>query len=229
MRIEAVKVRRLYLQVADQLSALISAGSLVPGDRLPSERELASQFGVSRPTVREAMIALEIGELVEIRSGSGVYVTATELTGKPKSPAEEAPGSLEILEARRIIEGETAALAAERADDSDITALRKQLAVIASEHASILDKEVADQAFHELIASASGNSALHSSIKWLWEQRNRSEISHHFHDRLPREGSTPVLRDHQAILDAIVAKQPKQARSTMHEHLQRVLDTILNS
>ena len=68
MQIQAVKVRRLYLQVAEQLSNFISEGAIKPGERLPSERDLASQFGVSRPTIREAMIALEIAGLVEIRS-----------------------------------------------------------------------------------------------------------------------------------------------------------------
>ena len=78
MKIEAVKVRRLYLQVAEQLARFVSEGELKPGDRLPSERDLAQRFAVSRPTIREAMIALEISGLVEIRSGSGVYVLPQE-------------------------------------------------------------------------------------------------------------------------------------------------------
>ncbi|MDX1736553.1 MAG: GntR family transcriptional regulator, partial [Halioglobus sp.] len=76
MEIQAVKVQRLYLQVAQQLQQHIDAGAFAVGQRLPSERDLANQFGVSRPTIREAMIALEIAGLVEVRSGSGVYVRA---------------------------------------------------------------------------------------------------------------------------------------------------------
>ena len=76
-------------------------------------------------------------------------------------------------------------------------------------------------------AAASGNSALHSSVNWLWELRNRSIISHSFHARLRAEGSTPILKHHQAILDAIKAGEPEQARDAMHAHLQSVLDYIL--
>ncbi|NND68603.1 MAG: FadR family transcriptional regulator, partial [Halioglobus sp.] len=105
MEIRAIKVQRLYLQVAEQLRALIDSGCFAVGERLPSERDLAQRFEVSRPTIREAMIALEIAGLVEVRSGSGVYVKAR---GGPTSLAETAdPGPFEILEARKLIEGET--------------------------------------------------------------------------------------------------------------------------
>lgn len=227
MEIEAVKVRRLYLQVADQLSSLMREGTLQPGDRLPSERDLASQFGVSRPTVREAMIALEIAGMVEIRSGSGVYIMDTSDVFSPAVLKGEDPGPLEILEARRAIEGETAALAAERIDANTLRELEAQLLLIASADASAEEKEAADERFHQLIAFASGNSALQSSVIWLWDLRNRSQISHKFHEKLRMEGSTPVVRDHEAILDAIRKGDPQAARQHMHQHLQRVLDYVL--
>ena len=108
MEIKSVKVQRLYLQVADQLMELIRGGSLKSGERLPSERDLAEQFGVSRPTIREAMIALEIAGLVEIRSGSGVYVLEARDKSSPQVD-DQGPGPFEILEARRLIEGEACA------------------------------------------------------------------------------------------------------------------------
>jgi GntR family transcriptional repressor for pyruvate dehydrogenase complex len=227
MEIEAVKVRRLYLQVAEQLSSLMREGTLQAGDRLPSERDLASQFGVSRPTVREAMITLEIAGMVEIRSGSGVYVLKTSAAFAPAILQGEDPGPLEILEARKAIEGETAALAAQRIDADTLAELEKQLALIASENSSAEDKERADEQFHELIALASGNSALQSSVNWLWDLRNRSEISNQFHEKLRAEGSTPVVRDHARILEAIREKDSRSARKHMHKHLQRVLDYVL--
>ncbi len=226
MKIEAVKVRRLYLQVAEQLARFISDGELKPGDRLPSERDLASQFGVSRPTVREAMIALEISGLVEIRSGSGVYVLPQE--GHSSGLGEEVPGPLELLEARHAIEGETAALAATRIDAEGISALESQLAVIADDTASTEDKESADERFHELIAAASGNSALHSTVIWLWDMRNQTTISHSFHEKLRAEGSTPVIQDHTAILEALKEGNAELARASMHRHLQRVLTYVLD-
>ena len=173
------------------------------------------------------MIALEIAGLVEIRSGSGVYVLAGASSSKPTGQAEEVPGPLEILEARHAIEGETAALAATRIDQDALAALRRQLEVIADPAASTEKKEAADQQFHQLIAEASGNSALHSTIIWLWDLRSRTEISHTFHERLRQEGSTPVVRDHTAILEALEQGDAEAARRQMHRHLQRVLDLIL--
>jgi DNA-binding FadR family transcriptional regulator len=225
MKIEAVKVRRLYLQVAEQLAGFVSDGELKPGDRLPSERDLATQFGVSRPTVREAMIALEISGLVEIRSGSGVYVLPQD--GTTASLGEEVPGPLELLEARYAIEGETAALAATRIDKQGIRALEEQLAIISADFASTEEKEAADERFHELIAAASGNSALHSTIIWLWDMRNQSTISHSFHEKLRAEGSIPVVQDHTVILEALKEGNAELARASMHRHLQRVLSYVL--
>jgi DNA-binding FadR family transcriptional regulator len=227
MHIEAVKVRRLYLQVAEQLSTLIAHGDLLVGERLPSERDLASRFGVSRPTVREAMIAMEIAGLVEIRSGSGVYVLS-QASPRDPPPMEQVPGPLEILEARHAIEGETAALAAARINDTELDAIQQQLDLLADTSASIEEQEAADQQFHQLIAAASGNSALHSAIVWLWQLRNQSAISSAFHGKLRKEGSTPVLKDHTAILDSLRQHDADAARDAMHNHLNRVIEYALN-
>ncbi|MCX2981826.1 FadR family transcriptional regulator [Halieaceae bacterium IMCC14734] len=226
MHIEAVKVRRLYLQVAEQLSRLIAEGELLVGERLPSERDLAARFGVSRPTVREAMITMEISGLVEIRSGSGVYVLP-QSSPQGSAPTEEVPGPLEVLEARRAIEGETAALAAARITETELTALQQQLNKLADASTSIKQKEAADQQFHQLIAAASGNSALHSTIVWLWQLRNQTSISNAFHEKLRAEGSTPVLQDHTAILDSLRRHDAGAARNAMHTHLNRVIDYAL--
>ena len=103
MKVEAVKVRRLYLEVAGQIETLIRSGEIKPGERLPSERDLAASFEVSRPTIREAMIALEIAGLVEIRTGSGIY--ALPLKQSPEAiTIDDVPGPFEVLEARLLIE-----------------------------------------------------------------------------------------------------------------------------
>jgi DNA-binding FadR family transcriptional regulator len=225
VQIEAVRVRRLYLQVAEQLSNLIQQGNLSAGERLPSERDLAAKFQVSRPTIREAMIALEIAGMVEIRSGSGVYVMAASI--QPALHSEEVPGPLEVLEARKAIEGETAALAAQHSSPELISALEQELKIMADATTSIEEKEAADQCFHQLIAAASGNSALHTTVNWLWQLRMESTISQSFHERLRKEGSTPLVVDHQAVLQAIADGDSNAARAAMHNHIQRVLDTIL--
>src|SRR6476469_7382201 len=113
MPLQALEPQRLYRQIAEQLRALITSGEFKPGERLPAERDLAKQMGVSRPSVREALIALEVEGWVEVRTGSGVFVL--DRTHKRKADTKVPDnewGPLEIIRARRVIEGEIAALAA---------------------------------------------------------------------------------------------------------------------
>lgn len=228
MQIQAIKVQRLYLQVAAQLQELIAAGTFAAGMRLPSERDLASQFGVSRPTIREAMIALEIAGLVDVRSGSGVYVS--ELPVAPQMLAEmQEPGPFEILEARKFIEAETCALAAERISEEQLRQLEGLLDAMAEENRQQSMTEKADEQFHCLIAQASGNSALSATVTWLWQLRNESLISTHFHERIREEGDRPILADHQAILEALRARDAQACREAMRRHLQRVIDHLMEA
>ena len=106
MELQAVKAERLYLKVAEQLSRLITSGSIKPGERLPSERILADKLGVSRPTIREAMIALEISGVIEIRTGSGIYATQKQFQQSQPEIGDKGVGPFEILETRFIIESE---------------------------------------------------------------------------------------------------------------------------
>ncbi len=226
MEIQAVKTRRLYLQVAEQLMGFIQGGTLEPGERLPSERDLAERFGVSRPTIREAMIALEISGLVEIRSGSGVYVVGQH--GQPAlHPRDEGPGPFEILEARARFEGEACALAAERIGDAQLAQLRTLLTAMERENQRRDQAEQADQQFHCLIAEATGNSAISATVAWLWQLRNESGISHRFHQRVREEGVKPIIADHRKILRALEQRDPAAARRAMARHLQRVIDQLL--
>ena len=124
MPFQSIEPRRLYRQIADQIRELIRAGEFVAGARLPPERDLAKQLGVSRPSVREALIALEVEGLVEVRIGSGIYVL-----GPGVKPEEDEPGAggavrtevhalagpFELMRARYTIESECAALAAKSA------------------------------------------------------------------------------------------------------------------
>jgi GntR family transcriptional repressor for pyruvate dehydrogenase complex len=227
-QIQTIKVQRLYLQVAQQLEQLIASGEFEVGKRLPAERDLAGQFGVSRPTIREAMIALEIAGLVEVRSGSGVYVTGQK--ARPgKLADDQAPGPFEILEARRTIESEACALAAERISDSQLEELESLLEEMQNTDQSAEEAEAVDHRFHCIIADACGNSAIAATIVWLWQLRNESEISTRFHRRVRQEGSRPIIQDHRSILAALRNHDGGQARLAMVEHLQRVIDTLLES
>src|SRR5438128_40201 len=129
MPIQTIDSDRLYRRIARQLSELIAAGEFAPGQRLPAERGLAEQLGVSRPSVREALIALEIEGKVEVRVGSGVYVT----DGKPAKAAlalasvPQGEGPFELLQARMTVEGEVAALAAAGATPGELAEIEAQV------------------------------------------------------------------------------------------------------
>jgi len=224
MHLESVSVKRLYLQIAEQLTDMIHSGQIPVGERLPSERDLASRFDVSRPTVREAMIALEVSELVEIRSGSGVYVREHPDQHSLSGSLNE-PGPFEILEARMLVEGEAAALAAQRISQQELHLVRsllKKMEELAGKDAEA--SEQVDQQFHLVIAEAARNSALSTTIQWLWGLRNKSETSAAFHAKLRERGSKPIVADHQEIYEALQKKEPEQARAAMHNHLRRVMD-----
>lgn len=224
MKLETVKVQRLYLQIANQLVRLIRAGDLQSGQRLPSERDLAVRFSVSRPTIREAMIALEVSNMVEVRSGSGVYVLPRAGEGE-LIVGEDFPGPYEILEARSLVEGEAAALAAERMSNEEQHELRQLLLRLVAEidRGDIEAAEKIDQEFHLTIARGSRNGALLSIISWLWELRNQTEIATVFHRHAREQGSTPSHEEHQDILAAITRRDAAGARKAMAGHLDRVV------
>ncbi len=224
MNLEPVAMRRLYLQIADNLAEQIRGGEIATGQRLPSERELAARFQVSRPTVREAMIALEVSGLVEIRSGSGVYALDPDLDNHPT--LEDNPGPFEILEARSLFEAQAAALAAERIGNEELQQLKQLLELMrkAQQQDNTEETEKYDQRFHLAIASASRNSAIATTIQWLWELRNHSKISSVMHAYSRQHGSKPDIDEHAAILNALMQRDSTLAFNTMQQHLHRVIE-----
>ena len=223
MQVNAVKVRRLYLEVATQIEQQIQNGLIRPGERLPSERELASRFEVSRPTIREAMIALEIAGLVEIKTGSGIYVlTKTEI--QAPSLLDDVPGPFEVLEARLLIEPQAASLAAARISKAQLTSIDQAVQIMNNVNSSDHQKEQADELFHVTIAQATDNSALASTIKWLWELRNQSALSFRFHQRVRELGVQPYVEEHRKILNALKLRDPERARNAMHYHISNAIE-----
>jgi GntR family transcriptional repressor for pyruvate dehydrogenase complex len=218
MELTAVNVKRLYLQVAEQLAASIRAGEYTPGGNLPAERELARLFSVSRPTIREAITTLEVMGLVEVRPGSGVYVkdAGSEHTELP----ENVPGPFEILEARKTLEPELAAFAANRIDDQQLEQLRSILKRFGEDGLSPDEIERIDQEFHYLIAEATRNSALAGLMKWLWDVRSQSEVNVKFYQRVRDTGVRPAVEDHRAITAALLSRNENAARKAMREHLE---------
>ena len=220
MPLQAVEPRRLYRQIADQIGRLIASGEFPPGARLPAERELASSLGVSRASVREAIISLEISGLVEVRVGTGIFVTASVVPSADERDA--GPGPFELLQARKMVEGEIAALAASKASAQDLEALRQSLARMEAHVDDFGIREASDREFHLAVAKATGNSSLELVVEGLWDQRAElwGRMQRHFHTP---ELARKTIRDHSAILEAIAARDPEAARAAMHRHLTRVV------
>jgi DNA-binding FadR family transcriptional regulator len=218
--LQAVEPRRLYRQIADQIAQLIASGEFRPGARLPAERELATSLGVSRASVREAIISLEMGGLVEVRVGTGIFVTAPVTQGT--TARDGGPGPFELLEARRLVEGEIAALAASKASREDLDSLRECVARMQTHVDDFAVREASDREFHLRIAKASGNGSLELVVEGLWNQRAElwGRMQRHFHTV---DLAHKTIRDHAAILEAIAARDPEGARSAMHRHLTRVV------
>jgi GntR family transcriptional repressor for pyruvate dehydrogenase complex len=222
MPIATVETRRLYQQIAAQLSALIASGEFAVGQRLPSERELAAQLGVSRPSLREALIALELEGLVEVRVGAGIWVTAASARS-PETPAQqEGEGPFELLRARWLIEGEIAAVAAREATASDLASIRAALGEMERLEKKHEDFSAFDREFHLRIAASTHNGVLQAVVEDLWD-RGRGAVwrlmEQHF--RTPALQAATV-NDHRAIHQAVAVHDPREARTAMRAHLKRV-------
>lgn len=227
MALEVIEPRRLYRQVADQLRSYLDSGALQVGERMPTERDLAERLGVSRPTIREALIALEVEGRVRIRVGSGIYVS--ELPAAASVLRSEHEGPFELLRARSFIEGAIAAEAAGRIQPKHLEVLDGILARMAvtlqpSDEAIALDCE-----FHVAVASVLGNAVVVRCVRDLFNQRMSpyfGRLAAYFEDA---ESWREALQEHRAIRNALAAHDPILARDALHRHLERSQDRFSKS
>ncbi|WP_262271632.1 MULTISPECIES: FadR/GntR family transcriptional regulator [Microvirga] len=215
---KTLEPRRLYQQIAEQIRGLIQSGHFPPGARLPAERDLAHHLGVSRPSLREALIALEIDGSVEIRSGSGVYVcTPLERAASMMNSMGESPS--ELMQARAAIEGTVVALACARMTPEGLASLRATLEAMRADIADGRDPLEQDRQFHLAIAALCGNSVLMRIVRGLFDERH-SPISAQLSVRFEsREGWHTALLEHEAIYAALEASDPLLAQAAMRIHL----------
>jgi DNA-binding FadR family transcriptional regulator len=221
--LHSIEPRRLYQQIADQLRALIRAGEYPVGSRLPAERELATQLGVSRPSVREALIALEVEGLVEVRPGSGVHVVAAEPQVGARSLANEF-GPFEIIRARQLVEGELAAEAARTMNAAQVGGLREALALMEVDISRGITPLSGDRQFHLRVAGASENGALLHVVTQLFDERNNplfEQLGVHFENA---PSWRLAVNEHREVVEAIEARAPQRARAAMHRHLKNSHD-----
>ena len=226
MPLQTVAPQRLYRQIAEQVRQLMVSGEFALGSRLPAERDLAVQLGVSRPSVREALIALEVEGMIEVRTGSGIYVQRIEPPSKSvvtEADANTPPewGPLEVMSARLLVEAEVAALAATQAHKSDLKAIKAGLQQMKLEAARDQVPREGDEAFHEAIAQACGNSVLLDTVQRYWQARNGplfERLGDYFEHP---ESWQAAIGEHQQVLLAIEAHDASAARKAMQKHLRQ--------
>ena len=224
-----VQFTKVFERVAEQIEKRILKGELRKGDRLPTERELAEQFQVSRTAVREAMKSLAQKGLIDMRPGRGTIVIdgareamENSISLMMKLKLGEVGGSDNLVEFRGILETEMAALAAARATEKEISAMREAIWVMDK---SLSDADAfirADNAFHEALAQATQNALIliliNSIVHLLSEQRKQIFET----EGGPQRGQI----HHKRILESIIRRDPEAARAAMRAHLQQVREDV---
>jgi hypothetical protein len=223
MKLPVQEPPRLYRQIAEQLREWVRASGFKVGTRLPAERELALQWGVSRSSLREAVIALEVEGAIEVRMGSGIYVTETALTA-PINPDHRDVrdwGPLEVMQARELIECEMAALAAAHAKRSDLRAMAKALMQMKKDAGRNEVPKQGDEAFHMAIAKACGNSVLVDTLQDYWLSRNGvifERLSDYFESP---DAWQAAIAEHETIYQALYEHNASAAKRAMKHHLKQ--------
>lgn len=222
-----IRQKRVSEEVAGQIKALIATGELAPGDKIPSERELAATLGVSRPSVREALMALEMMGFVEARHGGGTYVCSlTDPDGLDPLNSlleDKSPRVMQsLIEARMGLESWSAFLAARNASDEEIAEMR-HLCSIMEEQAKEggWDPDI-DAKFHVLITKSTRNALQMHMLSTIYTSFHTG-IMVALTEFYKREGYTELLLgQHKAVVEAIAARSPQRARDAMMAHLQLV-------
>jgi GntR family transcriptional repressor for pyruvate dehydrogenase complex len=215
-----VEPRRLYQQIADQIRELIQQGGFDVGTRLPPERDLAQQLGVSRPSLREALIALDVEGRVEVRSGSGVFVSSAAPDRAAARTAAMGESPSQLMEARSVIEGEVVILACARITDAMLSRLRAVLKNMEAEIEQRSERVDLDREFHVTLAEMTGNAVLARLVGELFDERH-SPISAKISSRFESTRTWKVaLKEHEAILKAVEARDPIAAQAAMRAHLK---------
>ena len=220
----ALTVDRLSDRLAALLGAQIESGALQAGDRLPTEQRLAETHGVSRTVVREAVHQLRSRGMVQSRQGSGVYV-APRPDNQPlqfdPTVLTSVQAVVHVVEVRRVLEGEIAALAAERATRAQIAALRRALKAIDDAVAAGRDGVAEDLAFHRVIGEATGNPQFRLLLGFLEQYLREGMRITRGNEARRLDFMVAVQREHRAIFEAIAARDPAAARRHATEHITR--------
>lgn len=214
---------RLYHAVATKITGMIDDGVFSAGSRLPGERELAEQFGVSRATIREAEITLQALGRLKIKTGSGVYVLKTsdaQYGGIPDASA------FELTQARLLFESEAAALAASVIGEETLDHLEHLVEKMTT--ASGGEADAADREFHLTVAAASENTVVRYIIETLWKIRNESGEVKEVYDSVCEKNTAQRGDEHAEILAALRKRDSAAARTAMRNHFGRLIEVMLD-
>jgi GntR family transcriptional repressor for pyruvate dehydrogenase complex len=224
--LKPIKTKRVYEQVVEQIKELMRQGELKPGDKLMSERELSDRLGVSRPSVREALSALDFLGILESRHGEGTFISevSEQRLIEPLAlfMAMDREASLELLEVRKMMESNAAELAAVRADKEDIKKMCKALELMEQDFKQKILGEENDAAFHYSIAEATGNRTLvkiMNLVSDLLVQNMRTSRQYMFNKS---DNAEKLYLQHLNILNAIKDGDHKLAKQEMYNHLDFV-------
>lgn len=216
---------RLYEQVAEQITRWVAEAGLGAGDRLPPERELAVQLGVSRATLSQALVALEVVGVVAVRHGDGTVLTGAQPAAAPvlsaiRAHADRLP---EVIDARDALETKIARLAAERRTEEDLAAIQAALDAMAADVEAGGRGVEGDELFHGAVTRAAHSRLLADMMGTIGELIRESRIESLSQPERPRNS----LAGHRAVADAIAAGDPDAAARAMHEHITMVSDVAL--
>jgi len=221
MPLQAVETERVYRRIVAQLAALIASGELPPGARLPSERDLAKRLRVSRPSVRQALIALELEGKVQVQVGVGVFV-APPPPATMVDPAAEDQDPRSLFLPRWLIESEIAVQAARSAGPKDLDVVRAAVEEMERCQEESRDPDAADRRFHLAIAEATHNGTLVMVAHNLWEQCRGPQWRRVAAALHTLENRAAALKEHHDILGALEARDAQRSRAAMRRHLKRL-------
>lgn len=220
---QPIKIKKIYEEIVEQLKEMISTGELKPGQKLPSERDMAESLGVSRASVREALTALEAIGILDIRPGEGTFVreTSVSTTFAPLAMVlemEQNPGG-QLMEVRRVLETEMAALAAQRATEEDLKKIETNLNHMKTA-TGISQAVEADLRFHFSIAEATHNTILLRMMNTVADlMHNAFRVQR---EELYVDKSSEIISEHEAIYNAIRNRDLETARAKMLQHIDNI-------
>ncbi|MHA7302483.1 FadR/GntR family transcriptional regulator [Pseudarthrobacter sp. MDT1-22] len=222
--LERVSRPRLYEQLVEQILAYIESAQLVPGDLLPAERDLADRLGVSRATLAQALVALEVLGVIDVQHGTGaVLARRSSVASVIKGLREHQSRLPEIVEARSTLEVKLAALAAERRTEEDLAAIDAALEVMAAEIGGGERGAHGDELFHQAVTGAAHSAVLAQLMAVIAEMILETRIESLGQPGRPEQS----LASHRTIADAIRAQHPTGAAAAMLAHIELVSDVEL--